>query len=98
MAGSSEVSRYYLRFKTISYLCDVEKRPAWRWVPPAGPRIKGCPQIFELLWLNLKAFSESVRVPPRTSLSPSCTDSRLLKSVSAKLRTRAQFHRCDSAC
>ena len=28
MAGSSEVSRYYLRFKTISYLCDVEKRPA----------------------------------------------------------------------
>lgn len=29
MAGSSEVSRYYLRFKTISYLCDVEKRPAW---------------------------------------------------------------------
>lgn len=27
MAGSSEVSRYYLRFKTISYLCDVEKRP-----------------------------------------------------------------------
>lgn len=28
MAGSSGVSRYYLRFKTISYLCDVEKRPA----------------------------------------------------------------------
>ena len=28
MAGSSVVSRYYLRFKTISYLCDVEKRPA----------------------------------------------------------------------
>lgn len=28
MAGSSEVSHYYLRFKTISYLCDVEKRPA----------------------------------------------------------------------
>ena len=28
MAGNSEVSRYYLRFKTISYLCDVEKRPA----------------------------------------------------------------------
>lgn len=27
-AGNSEVSRYYLRFKTISYLCDVEKRPA----------------------------------------------------------------------
>lgn len=28
MTGSSVVSRYYLRFKTISYLCDVEKRPA----------------------------------------------------------------------
>lgn len=28
VAGNSEVTRYYLRFKTISYLCDVEKRPA----------------------------------------------------------------------
>ena len=28
MAGNSEVSRLYLRIKTISYLCDVEKRPA----------------------------------------------------------------------
>ena len=26
MAGSSEVSRYYLRFKTSSDLCAVEKR------------------------------------------------------------------------
>lgn len=28
MGGNSEVSRYYLRLKNISYLCDVEKRPA----------------------------------------------------------------------
>lgn len=28
MASNSEVTRYYLRFKTILYLCDVEKRPA----------------------------------------------------------------------
>lgn len=28
VAGNSEVTRYYLRFKTILYLCDVEKRPA----------------------------------------------------------------------
>ena len=28
MAGNSEVSRYYLRFKTSSNHCDVEKRPA----------------------------------------------------------------------
>ena len=39
MAGSSEVTRYYLRFKTILYLCDVEKRPCLRWVPHAGRRI-----------------------------------------------------------
>lgn len=38
MAGSSEVSRYYLRFKTISYLCDVEKRPAGMGTP-AGMRL-----------------------------------------------------------
>lgn len=33
MAGSSEVTRYYLRFKTILYLCDVEKRPCPEWGP-----------------------------------------------------------------
>ena len=27
MAGNSEVSRPYIRFKTISYFCDVEIRP-----------------------------------------------------------------------
>lgn len=27
VAGNSEVTRYNLRFKTILYLCDVEKRP-----------------------------------------------------------------------
>lgn len=27
MAGSSEVSRPYIRIKTISYFCDVEIRP-----------------------------------------------------------------------
>lgn len=27
MAGNSEVSRPYIRFKSISYFCDVEIRP-----------------------------------------------------------------------
>lgn len=27
MAGNSKVSRPYIRFKTISYFCDVEIRP-----------------------------------------------------------------------
>ena len=33
MAGNSEVSRPYIRIKTISYFCDVEIRPCWDGYP-----------------------------------------------------------------
>lgn len=35
-AGNSEVTRYYLRFKTILYICDVEKRPSRDGYPPVA--------------------------------------------------------------